>query len=583
MRRLILAAALAVATSVASFADIGRYIGSGPDEFGGYTTGHILVRFKRNQVPSELTIGHVQTGDSRFDRLSRKWRVGNIDTIQPTGYGDPGLADRLGLSRTFMLNVPSGTDVVAMIRDYNALPNVEFAELDGLGGAAFTPNDPQIAECWGLNNTGQTGGINDADIDAFEAWDKFTGGGNIILAVVDSGVSTHTEFTGKMVAGWNTNNNSNNTSDGLGHGTHVAGTAGATGNNGIGVAGVSSGVKIMPIRVLSSGGNGTEAQCGAGMVWAADHGANICTMSLQFYTGSQTFRDNVDYAFSKGVLLIAATGNNQGNIVAFPARFANCYGVGATTNTDAIASFSNYGAECDVSAPGQDVYSTYLGNGYTTMSGTSMATPHTSGLASLIWSYDPGLTGSEVFEIIMTTADDKGPSGWDQRFGWGRINANRAILKAAEPICRFTSMSIDSGVPLGGAVGDLFESDDVKVKVRGHGSRTSQDVVITAGGSAPLLSFNRLQILLEASCSAEGVTQRVEAYDWVAGNWVTVDERIASTADTYTRVNITDNPARFLTPATNTVSARVTFDPPALNFRLWTAEVDQFRAAVRTD
>jgi len=579
----IFAAAAFVALFVVSFADAGRVVKSGPDEFGGYTTEHILVRFTKGGVPMLLDPNRATTGVPQIDRSNIRWRVTGIETTMPQGFGSPGLANQLGLSRTFIFHVRRGTDVKRMVREYNTLPNVEFAEIDGIGGTAFTPNDPQIDECWGLNNTGQTGGTADADIDAFEAWDTSTGGNNIILAVVDSGVSSHPELAGKMVAGWNTNNNSNNTADGLGHGTHVAGTAGAIGNNGIGIAGVSFGVRIMPMRVLSSSGNGTESQCGAGMAWAADNGANICTMSLQYYIGSQTFEDYVNYAHTLGLLLIAATGNNQGNLVAYPAKFANCYGVGATTHTDAIAGFSNYGPECDISAPGQDVYSIYPGGGYATLSGTSMATPHTSGLASLIWAYDRGLANDEVFEIIELTADDKGPAGWDSRFGWGRINADRAIEMADASLARFTSMTIDVGQLAGGTVNDLFASDDSKVTVRGNTLRTNRDIVMTVSGAAPLIAFNRLQILVEASVTIPNLRQKVELYDHVAGAWVEVDDRPATTTDSYATINITNNPARFLLPATNTVSARVTFDSTSAGARRWFANVDQLRAALRMD
>lgn len=582
MNRFVFAMAAAMAICVTAAADVGRQIGRGPDTFGGYTTQHVLVRFESGRVPRNLVGSLGVTGVASLDRLGAKWRVTAIDPVQPDGYSNAALAGQLGLSRTYRFVVPQGTKVLEMIADFNANPNVEFAEVDGLGGSAFTPNDPLIANCWGLNNTGQSGGTPNADINAFEAWDTWTGGNNITLAVVDSGVSTHPELAGKLVPGWNTNNNSSITSDGLGHGTHVAGTAGALGNNNIGIAGVSFGVKIMPMRVLSSSGNGTESQCGAGIVWAADNGADICTMSLQYYTGSQTFRDMVTYAYSQGLLLIAATGNNQGNVVAFPARFDNCFGIGATTDTDVRASFSNYGPQCDVTAPGQDVYSIYIGNGYAELSGTSMATPHVSGLASLLWSYDPGLTNNEVFALITSTADDKGPVGWDQQYGWGRIDAESAVLAAREPLVRFTNMTVDSGLLTSGTVNVLFDSDDNRINFANNGSRANEGIVVTASGTAPLVPFNRLQVLVESAATTGG-TQRVFLFDFTAGAWEQVDERTITSLDTYTKVNVTSNPSRFVSPGANTVAARVAFVQPMFGSRNWSASVDQFRAALRTD
>jgi subtilisin family serine protease len=337
------------------------------------------------------------------------------------------------------------------------------------------------------------------------------------------------------------------------------------------------------MRVLSSGGSGTESQCGAGIVWAADNGANICTMSLQFYTGSQTFRDMVDYAYGEGVLLIAATGNNRGNLVAFPARFDNCYGVGATNHSDVRPSFSNYGPQNDVVAPGVDVYSIYLGNGYTEMSGTSMATPHVSGLASMLWSYDPGLTNDEVFEIITTTAEDKGPAGFDEQYGWGRANARFALNKAQEPLIRFTNLTMNSGLLSSGTVSDLFDSDNIRVLLTNNGSRANEGIIATATGTAPSLPFNRLQILIESAGTASGVVQKVFLFDFVAQAWVEMDSRALTTVDDYTIVNATSNPSRFVSPGTNTVSARVSFGQPAFGSRNWDVEMDQFRGALRND
>jgi hypothetical protein len=335
--------------------------------------------------------------------------------------------------------------------------------------------------------------------------------------------------------------------------------------------------------VLSNGGSGTEAQCGAGIVWAADHGADICTMSLQFYTGSTTFRDMVDYAYGEGVLLIAATGNNQGNVVAFPARFNNCYGVGATDHNDVRPNFSNYGPQNDVVAPGVDVYSTIQTNGYTELSGTSMATPHTSGLASLIWSYDPGLTNDEVFDLIIATVDDKGVAGWDQFYGWGRINAQNALALASDPLIEFTSLTMNSGLIVSGSVADLFDSDDQRVDLANNGSRANEGIIMTLTGTAPAMAFNRLQILLETSVTRVGVLQKVFAFDWIANGWVEVDSRPMTTADTYTKVNITNNPSRFVQAGTNIVSVRVSMNQGFTGSRGWAANVDQLRAALRND
>jgi hypothetical protein len=400
----------------------------GPDVLYGYPTTHVLARFRAGVVPN-IDGGPVSVDRVEFDAALNVWGVTHATPLLVVPARNEELAARYGLDRTYLLHTPQGTNTPAMARDLNRFPEViELAELDGIGGIAGIPNDPDFDRLYGMHNTGQTGGTPDADIDAPEAWDIYTGSDNITLAVIDSGVDgNHLELRDKMVQGRNTNNNSDDTSDGCPHGTHVSGTAGAVGDNSIGVAGVNWGVKIMPVRVLSGCG-GTEAQCAAGIIWATDHGAQVGTMSLQYYTGAQVFLDSVNYAYDNGVLLIAANGNGRGRVVAFPARFPHCMGIAATTHNDTFASFSNYGPECDVSAPGDTVWSCENGGGYSYKSGTSMATPHVSGLATLMLSFDPSLSPDQVEQILKDTADDKGPQGWDEQFGWGRINAHRAML-----------------------------------------------------------------------------------------------------------------------------------------------------------
>jgi subtilisin family serine protease len=233
------------------------------------------------------------------------------------------------------------------------------------------------------------------------------------------------------VAGWNTYENSANTHDGNGHGTFVAGVAGALGNNGVGVTGVSWNVPVMPMKCLSDGGEGSESTIAAAIVWAADHGADVANISLSTYSGTDTLHAAVLYAHDQGVVLVASVGANQSQGIGYPARYPECVAVGATGPHDDWASFSVYGPQIDVVAPGVDIYSTYLNSGYTWMSGVSFSTAYTSGLAALIRSYNPGLTNAQVEQILAESADDLGPPGWDDHFGWGRINAFHALQLAS--------------------------------------------------------------------------------------------------------------------------------------------------------
>ncbi len=403
----------------------------GPDVYGGYPTTHVLVRF----VPGQVPVGDAPVlGKGAVDAVIAKYRAASITPVVAFPIQDPELASELGLDRWYKINTPKGTDVRTMATELRAFGAIfDLVELDGIGGIAKVPNDPEYPKCWGQNNTGSAytcggTGVANADVNAPQAWDLWTGENDITLAVIDSGVSNHVDLAGKIVAGWDTvNNQGTELSDAsCPHGTHVSGTAAANGNNALGVAGMSWGAKVMPVRVLT-GCSGVENDCGEGIMWAADHGANVATMSLQYYGGTQFFQDAVKYGWDKGMVVIAANGNNAGNVIAFPAKYPFCMGVGATTISDGIASFSNTGPECDLSAPGQDVWSSWLTNQYNCLSGTSMATPHTSGLACLLWSYNSGLTNQEVVDALIANVKDLGAPGKDQQFGWGRIDAFKTL------------------------------------------------------------------------------------------------------------------------------------------------------------
>ena len=167
--------------------------------------------------------------------------------------------------------------------------------------------------------------------------------------------------------------------------------------------------------------------------WAADHGANVISMSLQSSTFNTNLQNALAYAYDLGVLPIGAAGNNGTTPVSYPGAYSKCMSIGATDNLDVRASFSNFGTELDVVAPGVNVYSCWNDGAWRYESGTSMATPHVAGLAGLIHSRNPALNSAQIESIIKTTADDKGAAGWDQFYGWGRINLNAALFAAAPP------------------------------------------------------------------------------------------------------------------------------------------------------
>jgi len=288
-----------------------------------------------------------------------------------------------------------------------------------------------------MDNSGQTAGsVVDADIDAVEAWSIHTGNpGTVTIAIIDSGVSPHSEFGSRLIEGRNTAFGADPalTWDSCPHGTHVAGIAAATGNNGIGVAGVTWGANIMPVRVLT-GCNGSVADLAAGITWAVDNGADVLNMSLQYYNLSIPEATNLqsvaNYAHSLGAVLVAAAGNNNiggVGVVAYPARLNNVLAITATDHADVFGSFSNHGPQVDLSAPGKDIWSTWVGNAFTYQFGTSMAAPLVAGVVALMWSHEPELAPAQLVELIRTTSDDLGVPGWDSFYGEGRLNAWKAL------------------------------------------------------------------------------------------------------------------------------------------------------------
>jgi len=314
---------------------------------------------------------------------------------------------------------PQALDAVMQALSNN--PAIDYVERNPLvPPSAFTPNDPQFSSQWHLSK-----------IQAPTAWDTVTGNG-ITVAVLDGGVEgSHPDLVDRMVPGWNTVSNNSNTSPTWVHGTAVAGTIAATGNNSTGVASVIWRASIMPIRITNrSDGWAEGADMVEGVLWAADHGADVVNISYDQGYGFAPLSDAAQYLRNKGGLVVMAAGNNNTDY----GYSDNPYiiHVSATTSTDAKASFSNYGNFVDVSAPGKSVLTTWQNGGYAWGDGTSFSSPVTAGVIALIKAANPGLTATEVETILKNSADDLGSNGWDKYFGYGRVNAATAVQMATQ-------------------------------------------------------------------------------------------------------------------------------------------------------
>jgi subtilisin family serine protease len=395
-------------------------------------------------------------GEGRAEQLIAKLKEGvvaadrggvlavmGVRSMRPTvtfEFGDPALAQRIGLDRYYTLELEHGRDAVAAQAGLSRMTEIfELVEREHLGSTAdVLPNDTYFRSQWALNNIGQGTGCNPqgfifsgpagtyADVDAVQAWGRIRSAPGIDVAVLDSGVTQHVDLA-QLKPGWAFDNGS--TADQCNHGTHVSGIIGARANNAQGIAGVTWDADIVPVRVLT-GCSGTDTNYGLGVIWAADH-ARVANSSLQYYTVGTFMGDAVRYAAERGLVMVAASGN-WAAVVAYPARFPQVIAVGATTNTDAKAIFSNAGPQLALSAPGDRVYSLDVSGPGRLMclSGTSMASPHVAGAAALILSARPQALPAEVRRILVSSVQDLGPVGWDADFGWGRLNLARAVRLA---------------------------------------------------------------------------------------------------------------------------------------------------------
>ncbi|MCH2144356.1 MAG: S8 family serine peptidase [Phycisphaerales bacterium] len=352
---------------------------------------------------------------------------------------DRALASRLGLDRWVRIQLEPGVDRSAFLDALEGLVQLEHAELDAMGGlAGESPDDPLWSELWNLQNTGQTvggsAGVPGADVNVLGgAWDQMADlQEDIIVATLDSGAFDHVDLTDRVLQGRNI---PNGTDDGIdvcaSHGTHVAGIIAAQGDNGIGVAGMCWNARILPVVVVDPCG-GPESWPADGLVWAADNGADIINMSLQYSTGTEYFHDAVLYAAGLDIPMVAATGNSNGPI-SYPARWEEVIAVGAITHQDTRWSSSNYGEEIDLVAPGYQITSTQLLASYGSKSGTSFAAPHVSGLVALLLSISPDLTNEEIRELLAASARDISLVGFDTATGHGCLDASAAIALLEPP------------------------------------------------------------------------------------------------------------------------------------------------------
>ncbi|NLJ60616.1 MAG: S8 family serine peptidase [Firmicutes bacterium] len=385
----------------------------GPD----YRDSDILVSFRENTSREEIT------------RL-----------VEKHGYHVKRVIEGAGVH---VIGIPGGVDPHRAAEDFLSNPQVRHAQPNWVGRVTQlddvhtlrVPNDPRFSSQWAL----------DAMALPY-AWDKTTGSGSVTVAVIDTGVQVdHPDLAGNIGPGYDFYNKTSRVTDYNGHGTHIAGIIGAIANNGAGIAGINWNVRIMPLKAADNSGGGylSLSEIIEALHYAADNGADVVNMSFQIggaSTGEDLFMEEaIEYAYNKGVTMIAAAGNEGQQWLAYPARHSKVIAVSAVGPDLIRANWSNYGNNIDVAAPGDNILSTWPVSTFASASGTSMAAPQVAGVAALLIS--SGVRGPEnIRQILHNTAMDLGTKGYDDVYGWGLVNAHAAVNGAL-----ITKMKIFAG------------------------------------------------------------------------------------------------------------------------------------------
>jgi subtilisin family serine protease len=506
------------------------YPGADTTSSNSHIYNRLIVKInpEMNLKPVRLKGSTASIGLSRFDEISSRYEIkyqealfANLPTHKKP---DP-------MKNTYIIQIPVNANISELIAEYEKIPEVEYVHPDYQMQLYETPNDPLYNHQWALNNTGQgyyhvdrgagqliiQQGSVDADIDAQEVYDNPPDNTRtVIVAIIDTGVDMdHPDLAGRIwtnpreiagnnfdddhngyiddVYGWDFTNDTlifppagdNDPTDTYGHGTHCAGIIAAVTNNNEGIAGICHDCEIMPVKFYPVMLSSFAAKS---IIYATDNGADVISMSFGYPWPVQILQDAIDYARSKGVILCAASGNDEDEHLNYPAACNGVITVGATNSDDEVTHFSTYGNHLNVSAPGLSILSLraddtdmYEGtHGYQThiieeifylASGTSMACPHVAGAAALLCAISPGLNPDKAQEILQISADDiidpyndgQYLPGWDKYSGHGRLNLLNAISIAPSVRARIESPypnEIISGQVFifGAADGNDFES-----------------------------------------------------------------------------------------------------------------------------
>ena len=334
------------------------------------------------------------------------------------GKHDVEVEDSMPQINTQVLKVPENA-LIGMKSKLEKISGVEYVETDSIIETQNIPNDLEFPQQWHLKKIGATSG-----------WDLTTGSEDVIIAIIDTGFKLdHPDLADRFVTGYNVLTGDNDVAgdEFCSHGTRVAGVIGPSTNNALGVSGVTWTNKIMPISVTANAdkcATNTSALA-KGIIYAATHGAKVVNLSWGIYEGDRTITNAAKYMYNSGGIVVAAAGNNGKLIKSADNRYI--ISVGATDKNDVIASFSTKGKFVDFIAPGTNIYTTAVWIPYSSTAGTSFSAPIVSGLIALLFSENPTLSPSQVYDILKSSSVDLGNTGYDTSYGWGRIDVDKAL------------------------------------------------------------------------------------------------------------------------------------------------------------
>ena len=411
----------------------------------------VIVRFSSKQTESEIGMTLSALGSNVEKKMQK------------------------GLS---VVKVPDGENIESFIEELSSASGVELVQPNYVYHIETTVvNDPIILsnDQWHLVKT-----------NVFDAWDITMGSPSVKVAVIDSGIDQdHEDLIGKVVAQTDIPGGDGIAEDGMGHGTHVSGIIAATANNAKGGAGVAPGVGLIVVNIfyqnIDGGWEANTSDSITAITYALGQGADVINMSFGGYGDDTLFRDAINSAVGAGAVCVAAAGNDNTNQAHYPSDYDSCISVISTAVDDTRSSFSNYGVEKDIAAPGSSILSTYFNGGYAYMSGTSMASPVVAGVVALMLSANPSLTVDEVKQILYSTAVDLGTAGKDDYFANGRVDAAQAVAGAAA-LCRVSSVSLDKHT--------------VEMSTNGHEQLTSTIFPATALDKAVTWTSDNISVVM---------------------------------------------------------------------------------------